>query len=112
MDALSMRTVRGCPANSMPSGAITSNIVSSPTTADTIARAISEMSTGVDLLLCTGGLGPTPDDVSREGLAQAMGEELHEDVDAAKALCARFEASGRTPGPGNLRKRFDPRVRR
>lgn len=79
-----------------------------PDDRDTIARAISEMSTGVDLLLCTGGLGPTPDDVSREGLAQAMGEELHEDVDAAKALCARFEASGRTPGPGNLRQALRP----
>jgi len=49
------------------------------------------------LVLATGGLGPTHDDVSREGLADALGEELSEDPELLAALEARFRGSGRMP---------------
>jgi nicotinamide-nucleotide amidase len=42
------------------------------------------------VVLGTGGLGPTHDDLSREGLADALGEELTEDPELRRTLEARF----------------------
>ena len=41
-----------------------------------IARAFDEASRRCDLLVATGGLGPTRDDLTRQALAQALGCEL------------------------------------
>ena len=49
------------------------------------------------LVLATGGLGPTHDDLSREGLADALSEELSEDPDLLAGLEARFRGAGRMP---------------
>ncbi|MGH2444898.1 MAG: competence/damage-inducible protein A [Candidatus Limnocylindria bacterium] len=49
------------------------------------------------VVLATGGLGPTHDDLSRDGLADALGEPLHEDAALLAALQARFGASGTMP---------------
>lgn len=39
-----------------------------------IAEAVAEALRRADLVITTGGLGPTPDDLTREGIAQALGE--------------------------------------
>ena len=49
------------------------------------------------LVLATGGLGPTHDDLTREGLADALGEELVEDPALLAALEERFRAFGPMP---------------
>ena len=49
------------------------------------------------LVLATGGLGPTHDDLTREGLADALGEELVEDPALIAALEDRFRAFGPMP---------------
>jgi nicotinamide-nucleotide amidase len=49
------------------------------------------------VVLATGGLGPTHDDLSREGLADALGEELTEDPALVAALEERFAAYGPMP---------------
>jgi nicotinamide-nucleotide amidase len=49
------------------------------------------------VVLATGGLGPTHDDLSREGLADALQEGLREDPDLLAALEARFAAYGPMP---------------
>jgi nicotinamide-nucleotide amidase len=49
------------------------------------------------VVLATGGLGPTHDDLSREGLADALGEELVEDPELLAVLEQRFVAYGPMP---------------
>lgn len=49
------------------------------------------------VVLATGGLGPTHDDLSREGLADALGEELFEDPQLLSMLEQRFAAHGPMP---------------
>lgn len=49
------------------------------------------------VVLATGGLGPTHDDLSREGLADALGEELTEDAGLIEVLEQRFAAFGPMP---------------
>ena len=57
----------------------------------------------VEVVLATGGLGPTHDDVTREGMADMLGEELTEDAVLAERLYARFGGAGRMP-VSNLRQ--------
>ncbi|HET9416795.1 MAG TPA: molybdopterin-binding protein [Candidatus Limnocylindria bacterium] len=49
------------------------------------------------VVLATGGLGPTHDDLSREGLADALGEELSEDPMLLDVLATRFAVYGPMP---------------
>jgi nicotinamide-nucleotide amidase len=49
------------------------------------------------VVLATGGLGPTHDDLSREGLADALGEELSEDPALLDVLAKRFAIYGPMP---------------
>jgi nicotinamide-nucleotide amidase len=48
----------------------------------------------VDLVLITGGLGPTADDVTREAVAAALGRRLHLDGEVLAALERRFQSLG------------------
>jgi nicotinamide-nucleotide amidase len=49
------------------------------------------------VVLATGGLGPTHDDLSREGLADALREELVEDPELLATLEQRFATHGPMP---------------
>ena len=68
-----------------------------------IAAAFSEARTRVPLVVATGGLGPTHDDLTREGLADALGEKLQADPALEAELRARFAAFGTMP-ESNLRQ--------
>ncbi|MDP6347731.1 MAG: CinA family nicotinamide mononucleotide deamidase-related protein, partial [Dehalococcoidia bacterium] len=47
-----------------------------------------------DLIVLTGGLGPTEDDITREGIARMLGEELTVDPDVEKWLRGFFSSRG------------------
>ena len=49
-------------------------IVALPDDLATVTTAFAEALSSVDLVVATGGLGPTPDDLTREALAAAVGE--------------------------------------
>lgn len=68
-----------------------------------IATALGEARGASDLVLATGGLGPTHDDLTREGLADALGESLAPDPALEGMLRDRFVAAGRMPA-SNLRQ--------
>lgn len=57
---------------------------------DSFVRALD----AVDLVVATGGLGPTPDDLTREALAAAIGEEAAVDPGLEAALRALFARRG------------------
>ncbi len=59
---------------------------------DQIAHALQSMARDVDVIVTTGGLGPTADDLTREGVAAVMQESLVVDeraLDAIRAWCAQ-----------------------
>jgi competence/damage-inducible protein CinA-like protein len=58
-----------------------------------IAGALAHLSQVAPLLVTTGGLGPTLDDLTRQALASALGESLVEDTQAMEWLDAWFETS-------------------
>ena len=47
-----------------------------------------------DVVVFTGGLGPTDDDVTREAVAATLGRQLSEDVAITERMRARFAARG------------------
>jgi molybdenum cofactor synthesis domain-containing protein len=61
-----------------------------PDEVDTIAQFVREQAPSVDFLLVTGGLGGTPDDVTREALAAAFDVEQPELPALADELRSRF----------------------
>jgi nicotinamide-nucleotide amidase len=69
----------------------------------TIAGAFADARGSVALVLATGGLGPTHDDLTREGLADALAETLTPDPGLEDQLRERFGRIGRMP-PSNLRQ--------
>ncbi|HEV8688449.1 MAG TPA: molybdopterin-binding protein [Gaiellaceae bacterium] len=61
-----------------------------PDEIDEIAQFVRERAPAVDFLLVTGGLGGTPDDLTREALAAAFGVEQAEVAELAADLRSRF----------------------
>jgi nicotinamide-nucleotide amidase len=68
-----------------------------PDDRDVLRSAFTDAMTRSAVVLATGGLGPTHDDLSREGLADALGEELAEVPALVAQLEERFRAFGTMP---------------
>jgi nicotinamide-nucleotide amidase len=74
-----------------------------------ITQAVSEALSRTDVVVCAGGLGPTVDDVTREGIAAATGTDLVLDQEIAEDLRAFFASFGRQMAPNNARQAMFPR---
>jgi nicotinamide-nucleotide amidase len=57
-------------------------------------------------VVVTGGLGPTPDDLTREALAGFVGESLFLDEELAEVLVRRYRRRGREMAETNLRQAY------
>ena len=73
-----------------------------------IAEAFLLALSRADVVIATGGLGPTQDDVTREGLSAALGLRLVPDPSIADWLGDRFAALGRRMPESNLRQAMVP----
>ena len=60
------------------------------------------------VLITTGGLGPTPDDLTTEAIAAAFGVELEERPEIWAQIEARISARGRPVAASNRRQAFLP----
>lgn len=60
-----------------------------------------------DLVIATGGLGPTQDDITKEIIAQCLGREMVLDPASKEHLEAYFK-DGRAMTPNNLRQAYFP----
>ncbi len=72
--------------------------------ADSIAAEVSASWARADVVLITGGLGPTCDDRTREAVASVLGEELVFDPAIEHAIAERFARSGRLMTPNNRKQ--------
>src|SRR5580704_15583143 len=66
-----------------------------------ILEALRRLSTRVRVVVSTGGLGPTSDDVTTKAIATTLGVGLMRDNASLEAIRRRFEKAGRTMSPSN-----------
>lgn len=59
-----------------------------------IQEAVRAAMSGTDLVLVSGGLGPTSDDLTKEAVAELLGRPLHLDKAFLERLAQRFRARG------------------
>ncbi len=78
-----------------------------------VAAFVREQAASLDIVLVTGGLGGTPDDLTREAIAAAFGVPQVEQPDVAAALRARFtrDPSTRLAGPCSRRAAVPSTIR-
>lgn len=82
--------------------------------ADAMTEAMAALVAKWDIVIVTGGLGPTQDDLTREALNRVVddGAPMVDDARAREALDRWFRGRGRTMPPSNLSQAQRPRSAR
>jgi nicotinamide-nucleotide amidase len=73
-----------------------------------IVAALLEAAARADLVLTTGGLGPTSDDLTNECLGLAAGRKMVEYPEARRHVDEMFARFGREPTPSNYKQALFP----
>ena len=82
------------------------------TVGDNAARLKKALGTAVarsQVVIITGGLGPTKDDLTKETVAEAVGLPLEEDEESLRRIEAYFQRVGRPMGESNRKQALKPR---
>jgi nicotinamide-nucleotide amidase len=74
-----------------------------------LAAAIAERCARADVVVLSGGMGPTEDDLTSEVVAAVLGVPLEEHEPSVRAIEERFRAFGRVLTPNNLKQAKFPR---
>jgi competence/damage-inducible protein CinA-like protein len=69
-----------------------------------IQQALCRLGAAHEVLMCTGGLGPTTDDLTTECVAAVLGVPLERDPTSLEAIRARIERFGRTMASSNAKQ--------
>src|SRR5436190_8776088 len=76
-------------------GYVVNRQVAVPDTGPDIEQAVKESLSRAQLIITTGGLGPTSDDLTRDLIAKLLGKSLREDLAVVNHLKAFFESRQR-----------------
>jgi nicotinamide-nucleotide amidase len=76
-------------------GYVVSRQIAVPDRSADIERAVREALQRADLIITTGGLGPTSDDITRDLIAQLLGKKLREDANVLAHIRSFFESRKR-----------------
>ena len=71
---------------------------------EVISRALERS----DIVITSGGLGPTQDDLTREVVAEVTGRKLIQDAGMLEQVEEHFRRRGRTMTPNNVRQSYMP----
>lgn len=73
-----------------------------------LAQWVQEAKQRADLLVFTGGLGPTADDLTKETVAACYGDTLHFDAEEWEKIAAFFARIGQSATPNNRKQAMVP----
>ncbi len=75
---------------------------------DRLTEALETAARRADLVICTGGLGPTADDITIEAVARVAGEDLVSRPDLVRHIEDMFGRRGRKMSPLDLKQALFP----
>lgn len=87
-------------------GALLQRNVTVTDEADAIVAEFRTCWARADVVITTGGLGPTCDDRTREAIAAVLGQKLVFSHEVERAMTERFAAFGRKMTPNNLKQAY------
>ncbi len=74
-----------------------------------IQQALRDLATHVEVIICTGGLGPTTDDLTAQSVAEVLSVPLVTDVASLERIREMVERRGRQLTPSNAKQADLPR---
>lgn len=74
-----------------------------------LEKVLRQALSDTDLVILTGGLGPTQDDMTKEVVAAVMDAPLYLNEECLKDIRGYFETRGREMAPNNVRQAYIPK---